>query len=141
MRMALYIVILSLLLFVPVERLDVARLEPVQTVAIYTEPGAVHLETDTGNAGRGDNVDAALEDLEETTPGVIYLDTAEYLLVSKDAVSHVNDLRQYLSPRVKVSMWDGDGSIADAAKYLGIRDDLPELRAWDPQLWKNFEKR
>lgn len=141
MRTVLYIMVLVLLLFAPVKRLDVARLEPVQTVAIYTEPGAVVLETDTGNRGRGESVNAALENLEQTTPGVIYLDTAEYLLVSKDALSYVEDLRQYLNPRVKVSLWDGDGSVTDAAKYLAIRSDLRELGNWDPQVQKKVEKR
>ena len=141
MRGTMYAIILSLLFFAPVKRLDVAKLEPVQTVAIYTEPGAIILETDTNNKGRGNSVDAALRDLEETTPGVIYLDTAEYLLVSENAVSHVEGLRRYLRSSVKVCLWDGDGSVADAAKYLAVRGDLPELCDWEETLQKKVKKR
>ena len=49
MRRVIYTVILASLLLVPIKRLDVAKLEPVQTVAIYTEPGAVVLKTGEGD--------------------------------------------------------------------------------------------
>lgn len=137
MRVILYVLILALLFLAPVERLDVARLEPVQTVAVSVKEDAVLLETDTQNAGRGTDVDSALENLEQTTPGVIYLDTAQYLLVTEDAVAYVEGLRQYLHPCVKVSLWDGEGSVQEAAKYLGVRKDLPELRDWKPSAEKS----
>ena len=137
MRVILYVLILAVLFLAPVERLDVARLEPVQTVAVSMEEDTVLLETDTENAGRGTDVDSAIENLEQTTPGVIYLDTAQYLLVAEDAVACVEVLRQYLHPSVKVSLWDGEGSVRDAAKYLGIRKDLPELRDWKPTAEKS----
>ena len=130
MRMILYIMILCALFLTPVRRLDVAKLEPVQTVALYKDESAIVLETDTDSRGRGVTVDSAHEDLEDKTPGVIYLDTAEYLLVSKDAVGYVDALRKYLHPSVKVSLWDGEGSVKDAAKYLSVRNDLLSLRQW-----------
>lgn len=130
MRLILYIIILALLFLAPVEKLDVAKLEPVQTVAISVESDVVVLETDTENIGKGKDVDSALSDLKETTPGVIYLDTAEYLLVSENAIAHVDALRQYLRSGVRVSLWDEKGSIKDASKYLGIRTDLPKLKDW-----------
>lgn len=132
MRVLLYIVILALLLFAPVEKLDVAKLEPVQTVAISVQDNNVVLQTDTENSGRGANVAQAIEDLEKTTPGVIYLDTAQYLLVTEDALSYAEILRSKLNPAVRVSLWDGEGSVVTAAKYLAIRSDLPMLRDWSP---------
>ncbi len=134
MKWIAYAVILGLLFLVPVERLDVAKLVPVQTVAIYTELSTVVLETDTHNVGRGNSVSKALQDLEDTTPGVIYLDTAEYLLVSSDAQSYVEALREYLNPSVMVSLWDGEGAVDVAAKYLSVMEDLPKLKHWKPSL-------
>ena len=134
MRTLLYIVILALLFFAPVERLDVAKLEPVQTVAISVEENTLILKTDTNNKGMGVNITQAISDLEDTTPGVIYLDTAEYLLVTENATDYLDDLRGYLNPSVKVSLWDGEGSVESAAQYLGVRNDLPNLRDW-----KNME--
>lgn len=130
MRVILYIIILSLLFLAPVKPLDVGKLQPVQTVAVYTRESEVFLETDTGIIGRGENVDAALEDLEKATPGVIYLDTSEYLLVSESALSWVDDLCRYLHPSVKACLWDEKGAVTDASKYLSVMSDLPELRQW-----------
>lgn len=130
MKWIAYAVILGLLFLVPVERLDVAKLVPVQTVAMYTEPGTVVLETDTHNVGKGSSVSKALQNLEDTTAGVIYLDTAEFLLVSTDAQSYVDALREYLNPSVRVSMWDGKGAVDTAAKYLSTMENLPKLKHW-----------
>lgn len=140
MRMILYIVILALLFLAPVQRLDVAKLEPVQTVAVYMNDVDVVLETDTGNKGEGTGVEAALADLEENTPGVIYLDTAQYLLVSERAISYVDSLRKYLSPSVMICLWDENGSVKDAAQYLDVRSDLPKLKDWKTSP-KKVEKR
>ncbi|MBR3978374.1 MAG: hypothetical protein IKJ94_01975 [Oscillospiraceae bacterium] len=130
MRKLVYAAILGLLFLAPVKRLDVANLQPVQTVAIYTEPGFVVLETDTHNLGRGTSVTEAVANLEENTPGVIYLDTAEYLLVSKDAEAYVDALREYLSPSVKVSLWVAGNEVDIAAKFLAEEDNLPKLKNW-----------
>lgn len=130
MRVIMYVVILALLFLAPVEGLDIAKLEPVQTVAVYVENGEVVLATDTQNVGRGANAQKALADLEENTPGVIYLDTAEYLLVTEDAQKYAEQLRTDLRPSVKVVLWDGISSVKDAAEYLDVRGDLPELKKW-----------
>jgi len=130
MRVILYIIIILLMFAAPVTPLDVAKLQPVQTVALYVRNDAVLLKTDTGITGRGARVRDALDDLEKATPGVIYLDTAEYLLITEESVDLVYEIQQYLHPKVKVSMWDEKGSVEDASKHLSVRDDLPELRQW-----------
>ena len=136
MRKLLYIVILGLVFLAPVKRLDVAKLEPVQTVAVSREADAVMLQTDTGSTGRGETVAQAYRDLEENTPGVIYLDTAQYLLVAENAVDCVDALAQYLKPSVRVSSYSGEIDLKNAAKYLSVHSDLPKLKNWA----KNVEK-
>ena len=128
MRRILNIVILVALLWTPVKRLNISHLEPVQTVAVSIQQELVVLETDTENKGRGKNIEEALKDLKENTPGVIYLDTAQYLLVTENAEVYLNTLREYLSPSVKVASWDGISSARTAAEYLRIRKDLPRLK-------------
>jgi len=130
MRVLLYTVILALLFLAPLERLDVAHLEPVQTLAVRVEENTVELETDTGNKGRGTTVAEAVEDLEAKTSGVIYLDTAQYLLLTESAASVAEDLRSYLRSDIRVCIWDGEGSVAGAAQYLEIRKDLPKFCHW-----------
>lgn len=128
MRLLLYICILALLPFAPVNRLDVAKLKPVQTVAVSIEEGKVVIETDTKNRGRGRSVREAVENLETNTPGVIYLDTAQYLLITEEAMSQLEELKGYMFPSVRVSLWDGKGSVQTAAKFLDIWLDLPRLK-------------
>ena len=128
MRLLLYICILALLPFAPVNRLDVAKLQPVQTVAVSIEEGQVVIETDTENRGRGRSVREAVENLETNTPGVIYLDTAQYLLITEEAMSQLEELKGYMFPSVRVSLWDGKGSVETAAKFLDIWLDLPRLK-------------
>ena len=131
MRILLYIGILALLLLAPIQRLDIAKLEPVQTVAISVSDGQVVLETDTKNKGQGATVQAAIEDLEKHTPGVIYLDTAQYLLITEEALQYAASVEPYLRRSVKVSLWDGQGSVEDAAKYLSVHSKLPTLWQWN----------
>ena len=140
MRRIIYIVILALLFFAPVERVDVAKLLPIQAVAIYLEADTVVLETDTEDKGRGEDASKALDALKENTPAVVYLDTAEYLLVSEEAVSLVDELRPYLKPSVKVCVCDASGSVKNAAKYLDVHADLPELRHWDATKYLSEKK-
>ena len=128
MRILLYIGILVSLLFAPVERLDVAKLEPVQTVAVRVENRQLVIVTDTKNRGRGDSVAEAVADLKKNTPGVIYLDTAQYLLLTEDAVSCCEALKGHMGASVRVSLWDGKASVENAAKFLDVRNDLPKLK-------------
>ncbi len=128
MRMVLYALILVSVFFAPVERLDVAKLEPVQTIAVSREEGSVVIQTDTDNKGTGITTELALQELEKTTPGVIYLDTAEYLLIAENAQDTVDVIRSYLAPSVRVVLWDAEGSVSSAAKYLAARKDLPKLK-------------
>ena len=129
MRIVLYALILAALFFAPVERLDVAKLEPVQAVAIYKENDMVVLETDTEDKGSGKTAEEALQNMKQNTPTVIYLDTAEYLLVAEEAKWDVEALRQYLKPSVKVSAYTGD-SVKEAAKYADVHEKSDELKHW-----------
>lgn len=143
MRRVLYLVILGLLFFVPLERVDIAKLLPVEAVAVYVENGEVVLETDTQDQGRGTDAADALQKLKDTTPAVVYLDTAEFLLVSKDAVGYVEQLRNFLKPSVKVCICEASGRVKEAVKYLEVHGNLPKLRDWSEQnisMLKNKEK-
>lgn len=139
MRKILYIAILTLTCFAPVEPLDIAELLPVEAVAVYTDRNDIVLETDTGNIGRGATVEEALADLKTETPAVIYLDTAEYLLVSEDTLLVLEDIAKLLKPKVKVSCCDAGGRVKDAAKYLHVHPQykmLREIMSEKKEFWK-----
>lgn len=132
MRMVLYVVIIASLCLIPLERLNVADLEPVQVVAVYREAGQVILETDTGDLGKGTDVQQALADMKAHTHTVIYLDTAEYLLVEAGAEEQARILSAKLKGGVRVAPYNG-GDLQQEAKYADLHNDLPKLRKWIAQ--------
>jgi len=107
--------VLSLL--APVQRLDVAKLQPVEAVAIYEEQDLIVLETDTESVGKGQTVQQALENLKQNTAAVVYLDTANYLLVTEAAEPYAKELMVYLKPSVRIAKYSG-GNVKEEAKYL-----------------------
>ena len=140
MRTLLYIVILLGLTAAPVKPLELAKLEPVQTVSVDYAQNQIILQTDTGSKGIGDTIEAAIDDLEEGTPGVIYLDTAQYLLLTKDAIPYILGIENHLRNSVRVCLWDGKGSLEMADKYLSVKNDLPLIKSLISNGKINFEK-
>ena len=131
MRTVVYILIIIVTLLIPVQRLDVAKLQPVEALAIYEDQGMVVVLTDTEDKGVGETAHQALENLKETTAAVIYLDTAEYLLVAQGAESYTEEFEEYLKPYIKVRPYNG-GTVKDEVKYLDAHD-----RGSDPDNGKN----
>ena len=133
MRGIVYAVIVSLLFLAPLERVNIADLLPIRAVALYLDGDAIVLETDTEHKGDGSSAVIALQDLKKNTPAVVYLDTAEYLLVSKAAVRFVEELRDSLKPSVKVCVCDAADKVEAVAAYLDVHGDLPKLKHWNPE--------
>ena len=127
MRTALYILIIIVMLTAPVRRLDVAKLQPVEAVAICVDRGAVIIKTDTDDMGRGKTAQQALENLKDTTAAVIYLDTAEYLLIGNGAEEYAKELKPYFKKSIKVRSYNG-GTVKEETKYLDAHD-----RSADPE--------
>ncbi len=130
MRKFIYILLLVPLFFVPLNRVDIATLLPIEAVALYREGDVFVLETDTEHIGKGETAEQALLDLKENTAAVVYLDTAVYLIVSEDAVEGAEELRDVLKPTAEVCVADVRGRVREAAQYLRVHANLPKLRNW-----------
>ena len=130
-RILLYVIVLALTLLAPVTRLDVAKLRPVEVIYIYKENGQVVLKTDTEDMGVGADAVQALADMRNTSPAVIYLDTAEFLLIGKNANEEAEKLRPELKKDVRLCEAVGEIDLPLAAKYLTVHGDLPTFRAWN----------
>ena len=128
-RVVIYVWILLLMLMAPVKRLDVAKLEPVEVVFISRQGSGVLLATDTKAEGRGADAAAALYDLRQSTAGVVYLDTAEFLVVSEDAVDQIDVIRTWLNGSVRLCCAE-NLQVEQVAKYLEVHGNLPRLRDW-----------
>lgn len=129
-RIVLYMVILAALFAAPVRSSDIGKLRPVQVVSVYKENNWVVMETDTEDKGYGGTVSQALKNLKDTSNGIIYLDTAEYLLLTKDTENMADELRQVLKDNVRLCMAAKDIDLAEVSQYLSVHGDLPKLKVW-----------
>ena len=130
-RILVYIIILAVLLMLPVKQQDVAKLHPVQVVALDKEKNWVVLETDTGDKGYGRTAQQALQNLKDTSTGIVYLDTAEYLIISKNTEGETEELRRELKRAVRLCMADKPIDLAEAAEFLSTHGGLPKLKEWE----------
>ena len=129
-RILLYVLVLVALMFAPVKGANIGRLHPVEVVALYSENGQIIIKTDTDDKGIGNTPMAALNDLQETTAGYVYLDTAEYLLVGEGAEWAVEELRPALRKGIKICKSDEGVELKLAAKFLPVHSTLPQLKDW-----------
>ena len=117
MRRALYVILIGAALLAPVERVDVAKLLPVEAVAVYGIGELVVIETDSGDKGEGKDSMEALANLRQNCSSIIYLDTARYLLVEEGLNEEAQKLMQEMKRSVKVEVYRG-GSVKETVKYL-----------------------
>ena len=129
-RIILYIGILAAVLAAPVRPQNIGKMKPVQVVSIYKEDDWVVIETDTEDKGMGGTATQALQNLKDTASGVVYLDTAEYLLLSKEAEAMAEALRRELKPSVRICMATKGVDLKETAKFLDTHGKLPKLKNW-----------
>ena len=86
------------------------------------------MKTDTGDAGWGLSVDQAVRKLKETTPGEIYLDTADYLLLEEGTEEYLLVLKAYLKGGTRVAYAMEDVDLGEAAAYLRIHRPSERLK-------------
>lgn len=124
--------ILAALMFIPVKRLDIAELEPVEVVYLDKQNEIFLLLTDTGAEGKGNTIESAMEDMKKTTPAVVYLDTAEYLIVSPNALEDFAQMRGYMKDSVRVCCAENP-DMKVAANYLDTHGKLPKISDYKPE--------
>ena len=122
--------ILAAVLTLPSTPTDVGKLQPVQTVIVYKEDGSFVLQTDTDDVGRGENILAALDDLKETTPEHIYLDTAEFLLIGEGTEKAVETLRKRFDRSAELYGYIGSPDPEAVSAYLQVHGNGPRFSQW-----------
>ena len=131
-RIVCYLAALLLLTFSPVEEADIGKLHPVEVVMLYREGNEIVIKTDTDDWGRGADGLAALKNLKETTPGTIYLDTAQYLLLGEGGMEWVEQLRPVLKKTVRVCEAENQIDLQNVTVFLSVHGTLPQLKGWNP---------
>lgn len=120
MKILLYIVVLAATVLFPGKGTDVGKLIPVEVIAVAEDTGMIMVTTDTGDVGKGENIAAAFLDLEDTAPGVIYLDTAEYLILEQGTEKRIEELRSYLKDNVRICYGEEGITLDGIAAYLSV---------------------
>ena len=129
-RYIIYAALFACAVFAPVRGMDIGKLEPVEVVQLYKENGEYVVKTDMDNMGRGESALSSLQNLHDTASAIIYLDTAEYLLVTEDTLQELESLRGKFKGSVKLCKTNGEVNCKDAAKYLDIHGDFVQLKQW-----------
>lgn len=131
-RIIIYVLILGVLLFVPLHGNDVGKLRPVEVVLLYRQGESVVIQTDTGDVGIGIDVDQALQNLKDTTPGYIYLDTAEYLLMTEQTQQDAEALREVFHKSLQLCLAEPGVDLELTARFLPAHGPFPKLKDWNP---------
>ena len=130
-RYLLYGLILAASLVMPVSRTDVGKLQPIQTVAVYVADGVYTVQTDTGDMGVGETVALAIENLERTTAGVAYLDTAAFLLISEGEETVAGEMKTTLKESVELYWVQGQPDLKEASRFLSVHGKGPTYESWE----------
>lgn len=133
MKYWIWVLLAALMLLSPFQGSDVGKLRPVELVAMHREGYTVILETDTGDVGRGRNPAEALEDMKRTAPGALFLDTAEYFLVTRETENLLPELAGVLRPAVEVCVLEDPVDLEAAAEYLRAHSPEVTLLQWRTQ--------
>lgn len=116
-------------------------LEPAQVVRITVEDEETSIETDTGAKGIGKDLTAAVENLHSSSPTVVFLETAEYLIVNERAVEELPEVYELLRPSCQMCVSDGELDLKEAGSFLKTHSSgvtLLQYRAEPVQLPKLY---
>ena len=130
-RIILYIGILALVIAAPVKPMNIGNLRPVQIVSIQKLGSWFVIETDTEDRGIGGSARQALQNMKDRSDGVIYLDTAEYLLVEKGTEETVWEVASELKPTVRLCLAAKVDDLKKAVSFLKTKRELPKLKNWE----------
>lgn len=143
-RIILYMIVLLALPMTSARGIDVGRLIPAEVVWMDQSEKGTILRLDTGDYGVGDTVEQALENMKATASGTVFLDTADYLIVTESAESAVAEVAPYLKGSVRICRGD-EMDFAAAAEYLATHRPKIRLKDWNPgvqlQILTENEKR
>lgn len=126
MKRLLALLLAVVLLRVEHTALDITRLEPVELLAVTAEDGLLCIRTDTGSMGEGTDLDSALQDLHSRADGIVFPDTADYLVVDDAGAQLLPQLSRILRPACRVYRGEVGTDLKSVASWL--KQHPPEER-------------
>lgn len=132
-RLLLYgiaLVLVAALGWMPFSPSDVADLKPVELIFLDASRETVLVKTDTGESGRGSSLAAAIADMKKTTPGDVFLETADHLLITAEGSRYLEQAVQFLRPGCNVCLTQTEPDLEAAAAYLRAHEPGVTLQHW-----------
>lgn len=123
--------------WLPFQRTDVATLEPAEALYVYINKETVCIETDGGWFGKGKTVDEAVADLKESSPGQVFLQTVDYLLLQTDGENLLPALYSHLRSGCSVCQVREKPDLEKACAYLRVHKPnltLQDFRGGDTEI-------
>ena len=99
---------------------DIGKLQPVQTVCLTRQNGVVILRTDTGDAGAGETLTAAVENMRSAAVGEIFLETADYLLLAPGCQDLLPEAMDLLRPSCGLCLMEGEPDMEKLGQFLQL---------------------
>lgn len=109
---------------------DIGELAPVEVVWLTENAGEVYLQTDTGDVGRGEGVQGALLNMKAAAPGMIFLETADYLIVEQGKEEILAQVFEVLRPSCKVCVAQSMPDLKKVAVFLTAHEPRVTLRQY-----------
>ena len=109
----------------PFRSTDVAQLLPVQALTVDVYDGEVQLDGGVAK-GSGKDLDTALQDMKAAAEGHVFLQTAEYVIVSNRALRLLPQVAQWQALRPATAICVAEGDLPEAEKAAAF------LQAHDP---------
>lgn len=129
-RWLLYLAVLTILGTSSSRGADIGKLAPVEAVWLTENNGQVYLECDTGDAGRGETMQAALEDMKAAAMGTIFLETADYLIVEQGMEALLEQAYDFLRPSCKICVAQSKPDLQNVAMFLNAHEPQVTLRQY-----------
>ena len=112
------ILLITALGWLPFQGTDVATLEPAEALYVYYNKEMICIETDGGWFGKGETVDEAVADLKESSPGQVFLQTVDFLLLRKGSEGLIPMLYSHLRSGCSVCSVEEKPDLEKASAYL-----------------------
>lgn len=114
----------------PFRAQDVGELRPAEALVLSAAEGQLYLVTDAGDRGSGPDLEAAMEDLKASAPGVVFHGTVRYLLLEDSALSRLPELAENreLNPACALCRVPSGTDPEAAAAYLRAHPPETDLR-------------
>ena len=97
---------------------ELGELRPVSVLVVETEDKQIRLSTDTMDVGVGETLDGAMQNLEETSSGHLFLDTVENLVLTERSRFLLPQLKTILRPGVTVCIAESEIDLETVPEFL-----------------------